>query len=39
MSVLPKEVIREIIRGQNFKNAGEVLSFLKDSFRDILQEM
>ncbi|NLA83989.1 MAG: IS256 family transposase [Clostridiales bacterium] len=39
MSVLPKDVVREIIRGHDFKNANEVLSFLKESFKDILQEM
>ena len=39
MGAIPKDVIQEIIRGQNFKNAGEVYSFLKDSFKDVLQEM
>lgn len=39
MGVLPKEVVQEIIRGNNFKNPGEILAFLKDSFKDVLQEM
>ncbi|HPA54503.1 MAG TPA: IS256 family transposase [Bacillota bacterium] len=39
MGALPKDVIQEIIRGQNFKNAGEVYGFLKESFKDVLQEM
>lgn len=39
MSVLPKEVILEIIKVNNFQNPGEALAFLKDAFRDVLQEM
>jgi len=39
MSVLPKEVVQEIIKGNNFQNPGEVLAFLKDAFKDVLQEM
>lgn len=39
MSVLPKEVVREIIKGNNFQNPGEILAFLKDAFKDVLQEM
>ena len=39
MGAIPKDVIQEIIRGQSFKNAGEVYSFLKDSFKDVLLEM
>lgn len=39
MGALPKDVIQEIISNQNFKNAGEIYSFLKDSFKDVLQEM
>jgi putative transposase len=39
MAALPKEVVQEIIKGNNFKNPGEVLSFLKESFREVLQEM
>jgi transposase-like protein len=39
MSAIPKEVIQEIIKGNNFQNPGEVLAFLKDAFKDVLQEM
>jgi transposase-like protein len=39
MSALPKEVVREIIRENNFQNPQEILKFLKDSFKDVLQEM
>jgi len=39
MSAIPKEVVQEIIKGNNFQNPGEVLTFLKDAFRDVLQEM
>jgi len=39
MSVLPKEVVQEIIKRNNFQNSGEVLSFLKSAFKDVLQEM
>ncbi len=36
---LPKELVREIIEQNNFQNPGEVLAFLKESFKDVLQEM
>jgi putative transposase len=36
---LPKEVVREIIEQNNFQNPNEVLAFLKESFKDVLQEM
>lgn len=39
MEAIPKEVLQEIIKGNNFKNPGEVLAFLKDSFKEVLQEM
>jgi putative transposase len=39
MSVLSKEVVREIINEHNFQKPAEILSFLKESFRDVLQEM
>lgn len=39
MNALPKEVVREIIESNNFQNPKEVLTFLKDSFKDVLQEM
>ena len=39
MGALPKEVVREIIKENDFQNPGEILAFLKDSFKDVLQEM
>ena len=39
MSALPKELIQEIIQENDFKNPGEIMSFLKDAFKDVLQEM
>ena len=39
MGALPKEVVQEIIKGNNFQNSGEILAFLKESFKDVLQEM
>lgn len=39
MGALPKEVVREILTENKFNNAGEVMSFLKDAFKDVLQEM
>jgi len=39
MSVVPKEVVREIIKENNFQTPQEIMKFLKDSFKDILQEM
>ena len=39
MSVFSKDVIREIVEENDFKNPGEIMAFLKDAFRDVLQEM
>ncbi|SNT22433.1 Transposase (or an inactivated derivative) [Anaerovirgula multivorans] len=39
MSVLPREVLREMIVGGNLKTADDLHSFLKDLFKDALQEM
>jgi putative transposase len=39
MGTIPKEVVQEIIKGNNFQNPGEILAFLKESFKDVLQEM
>lgn len=39
MTALSKEIVREIIKGNNFQEPGEVLVFLKESFREVLQEM
>ena len=37
MGALPKEVVREIIEENNFQSPREILAFLKDSFKDVLQ--
>lgn len=39
MSALSKDAIQEIIQKSDFKNPGEIMSFLKDAFKDVLQEM
>ncbi|QNU65816.1 transposase [Ruminiclostridium herbifermentans] len=39
MSVLPKDFIQEIIQENDFKNPGDIMSFLKEAFKDVLQEM
>lgn len=36
---LPKEVVREIVESNNFEKPGDVLAFLKESFKDVLQEL
>lgn len=38
MSKLAKEILRDYINEQNFKSTDEVLTAVKDMFRDILQE-
>lgn len=39
MSSIPKNVLREIIKENDFKNPGEIYSYFKDAFKDLLQEM
>ncbi|MCT4564034.1 MAG: IS256 family transposase [Maledivibacter sp.] len=39
MSTVPKKVLREMISGGNLKTAGDLHSYLKDLFKDTLQEM
>lgn len=39
MSAIPKNVIREIIKENDFKNPGEIYAYLRDGFKDIIQEM
>jgi transposase-like protein len=36
---IAKEQIRETIKENNIQNVGDIYSLLKDSFKDILQEM
>ncbi|MDP4228219.1 MAG: IS256 family transposase [Bacteroidota bacterium] len=38
MSNISKEILRNYVREQNFKNPDEVLSAMKEMFKDILQE-
>jgi len=39
MGIIPKNVLREIIKENDFKNPGEIYAYLKDAFKDLLQEM
>ena len=39
MSALTKELVREIVEDNDFKNPGDILSFLKEAFKEVLQEM
>ena len=39
MSNMSKELLREYIKEQNFTTPNEILSILKDMFRDVLQEL
>lgn len=38
MEAIPKNILREIIRENDFNNPGEIMAFLKEAFREILQE-
>lgn len=38
MSIIPKEVIRELIREKKFNSPDDVLATLKEMFREVLQE-
>lgn len=38
MSAIPKEVIKELIREQKFNNTNEIMTDIKDMFKDVLQE-
>lgn len=39
MGAIPKNVLREIIKENDFKNPGEIYAYFRDGFKDILQEM
>jgi transposase-like protein len=39
MRTIPKNVLREIIKENDFKNPGEIYAYFKDAFKDLLQEM
>ncbi len=36
---IPKEQIRQIITENNFHNVADVYAYLKEGFKDILQEL
>lgn len=38
MSILPKEVVKQLVREGNFKDAGDIVSMLKDMMKEVLQE-
>ena len=39
MGAIPKNILREIIKENDFKNPGEIYAYFKDAFKDLLQEM
>ena len=39
MSIVPKDVIRELIKQKNFRSTTEIMEEIKDMFRDVLQEV
>ncbi len=39
MSMIPREVIKELIKEHKFNNTNEVMSTIKEMFRDVLQEI
>jgi len=39
MSAIPKNVLREIIKENDFNNPSEIYSYFKEAFKDLLQEM
>lgn len=39
MSMLTKEQVKESIRGNNFRSVSDVTSYLKEIFKDIIQEL
>jgi transposase-like protein len=39
MSTLTKEQVKAIIRGNNFQSVSDVSAYLKDIFRDVIQEL
>lgn len=39
MAKAPAEIMREFVRSQNFTSTYEVMTAMKDMFKDILQEV
>ena len=38
MSMIPKEVISELIKESEFKSTTDIMNAIKDIFKDVLQE-
>lgn len=38
MSIIPKEVLKQLVRAGAFKDSSDILNFLKDMLKDVLQE-
>lgn len=39
MSTLPKELIKEYVQSQSFTSTADVMSAMKDLFKDVLQQV
>ncbi len=39
MSTLPKELIKEYVQSQSFTSTADVISAMKDLFKDVLQQV
>ena len=39
MSMIPKEVIKELIKNEKFSTTSDVMEAIKDMFKDVLQEV
>lgn len=39
MSTLTKEQVKALVRGNNFQSVGDVTKYLKDIFKDVIQEL
>ncbi len=39
MSMLTKEQVKEIVRGNNFESVADISAYLKEIFKDLIQEM
>lgn len=36
---LPKEAIRQLIKSEQFQNTGDIMTYIKDMFKQVLQEV
>jgi putative transposase len=39
MSTLTKDQVKEIVRGNNFESIEDISTYLKEIFKDLIQEM